>query len=187
MRLARVVFACSLAIASGYFVGAEPVSPEPSAAEPPKSGWTTAALDELAAYVQSQKTTGFLIVQDRRVIYEHNWPLPPEAATFAANFTHGTDARGALQEDVASAQKSFIAILSGVAVDKGLLDVSKPVSAYLGPAWSKSAPEQEKLIVVRHLRSPMSGTPPVSTPRPATWRNWANSCSTGGRLRTESA
>ena len=189
------------------------------------------------------------------MIYEHNWPLPPEAAAFAANFTHGTDARGALQEDVASAQKSFIAILAGVAIDKGLLDISKPVSAYVGTGWSKASPEQEKLITVRHLlemnsgltekltyeapagttillqhaglrdheagagkgvrqklddltrlwlaepagmtrhalapaarpRSPTSGIPPASTPRRATWRSWANSCSTEGRRRTESA
>ncbi len=157
MRLVRVGLACSLAIASGYTSGAAPASQERSAVEAAKAGWSIAALDELAAYVQSQKSTGFLIIQDRRVIYEHNWPLPPEAANFAANFTHGTDARGALQEDVASAQKSFIAILAGVAIDKGLLDISKPASAYIGTGWSKAAPEQEKLITVRHLLEMNSG------------------------------
>ena len=157
MRRARIVLACSLAIASGYLVRTAPATKEASAVARGTAGWNTAALDDLAAYVQSQKTTGFLIVQDRGVIYEHNWPLPPEAATFAANFTHGTDARGALQEDVASAQKSFIAILTGVAIDKGLLDISKPVSAYIGTGWSKATPEHEKLITVRHLLEMNSG------------------------------
>jgi len=120
-------------------------------------GWNAAGLDELAAYVQSQKTTGLLIVQDRRVVSEHNWPLPPEAATFAANFTHGTDARGALQEDIASGQKSFIAILTGVAIDKALVDITKPVSAYIRPGWSKALPDQEKHITVRHLLEMTSG------------------------------
>jgi len=128
-----------------------------AAIEPAKAGWSAAGLDELAAYVQSQKTTGFLIVQDRSVVYEHNWPLPPQAATFAANFTHGTDAHGALQEDVASGQKSFVAILAGIAIDKGLLDISKPVSAYLRPGWSKASPEQESSITVRHLIEMTSG------------------------------
>jgi CubicO group peptidase (beta-lactamase class C family) len=128
-----------------------------AAVDPAKAGWNPAALDEVVAYVQSQKTTGFLIVQDRQVIYEHNWPLPPDAATFAANFTHGTDARGALEEDVASAQKSFIAILAGVAIDKGLLDISKPVSAYLGSGWSKASAEQENSITVRNLMEMSSG------------------------------
>jgi len=145
MKLARAVLACSLAIASG------------AAVEPAKAGWSVAGLDDLAAYVHSQKTTGFLIVQDRSTIYEHNWPLPPEAATFAANLTHGTDARGALQEDVASAQKSFIAVLTGVAIDKRLLDISKPVSAYIGAGWSKASPEQEHIITVRHLLEMSSG------------------------------
>jgi CubicO group peptidase (beta-lactamase class C family) len=132
------------------------------------AGWDRGALDELASYVQSQKTTGFLIIQDGKIIYEHNWPLPPAAAAFAANFTHGTDAQAALQEDVASAQKSFIAILSGVAIDKGLLDISKPVSAYTGAGWSKASPEQEQLITVRNLLEMNSGlTEPLTGEAPA--------------------
>jgi CubicO group peptidase (beta-lactamase class C family) len=154
VRLARIVLACSFLIGHGF---AAPDSKELPAVDPAKAGWSPTALDELAAYVQSQKTTGFLIVQDRKVIYEHNWPLPADAATFAANFTHGTDARGALQEDVASAQKSFIAILTGVAIDKGMLDIAKPVSDYIGPGWSKAAPEQEKLITVLNLLEMSSG------------------------------
>ncbi len=150
-----IVLACSLAC--GLLVVAAPASHEPSAVDPAKAGWNTTALDEVIAYVQSQKTTGFLIIQDRKVIYEHNWPLPADAATFKANFTHGTDAHGALEEDVASAQKSFVAILAGVAIDKRLLDISKPVSAYLGPGWSKVAAEQEKLITVRNLLEMSSG------------------------------
>jgi CubicO group peptidase (beta-lactamase class C family) len=134
-----------------------PASKEPAAVDPARAGWNPAALADVVAYVQSQKTTGFLIIQDNKVIYEHNWPLPAEAATFAANSTHGTDSHGALQEDVASAQKSFIAILAGIAIDKGLLDVAKPVSSYIGPGWSKATPEQEKMIAVRNLLEMNSG------------------------------
>jgi CubicO group peptidase (beta-lactamase class C family) len=156
-RLIRIALASALWIACVSVASAAPASEDLSAVDPAKAGWTLSALDELAAYVQSQKTTGFLIVQDRKVIYEHNWPLPADAANFAANFTHGTDAHGALQEDVASAQKSFVAILAGVAIDKGLLDISKPVSDYIGTGWSKAAPEQEKLITVRNLMEMSSG------------------------------
>jgi CubicO group peptidase (beta-lactamase class C family) len=138
------------------------------AVDPAKAGWNAAALDEVAAYVQSQKTTGFLIIQDRKVIYEHNWPLPPEAATFAANFTHGPDSHGAIAEDVASAQKSFIAFLAGVAIDRKLLDISKPVSAYIGAGWSKATLDQEKAITVRNLLEMSSGlTEPLAYEAPA--------------------
>ena len=121
------------------------------------AGWNKAALDEVASYVQSQKTTGLLIMQDRKIVYEHNWPLPAAAKAFAAAFTHGTDSHGAMAEDVASAQKSFVALLAGIAIDKGLLDIAKPVSAYLGVGWSKATPEQERAIAVRHLMEMSSG------------------------------
>lgn len=144
-------------VASTFIGGAAAASEEPSAVDPAKAGWSPAALEELAAYVQSQKTTGFLIVQDRKVIFEHNWPLPPEAADFARDFTHGADSHGALEEDVASAQKSFVAILAGIAIDKGLLDISKPVAAYIGSGWSKAAADQEKSITVANLMQMNSG------------------------------
>lgn len=124
--------------------------------------------EEVAAYVQSQKTTGFLIVQNGQVLYERNWPLPTDAARFAATFTHGTDAHGGLQEDVASAQKSFVAILAAIAIDKGLLDISRPVSAYIGAGWTKTTAEQEKAITVRHLLEMSSGlTEPLTFEAPA--------------------
>jgi len=168
MRFERIALFGALVIAGGS-VMAGAIPPQSfSAADPGKSGWNAAALDDVAAYVASQKTTGFLIVQNRHVVDEHNWPLPPDAARFGANFTHGTDARGALQEDVASAQKSFVAILAGIAIDRKLLDISKPVSAYIGPGWSKAPPDQERQILVRHLLEMSSGlTEPLAFEAPA--------------------
>ena len=157
MRAFGLAVATSLLAACAYLASAAPASKELSTVDPAKAGWSPAALDEVSSYVQSQKTTGFLIIQDRKVVFERNWPLPSAAATFAANFTHGTDARGALIEDVASAQKSFIAILAGIAIDKGMLDISKPVSDYIGLGWSKASPEQEKSIAVRNLMEMSSG------------------------------
>lgn len=121
--------------------------------------WNAAALAETVAYVQSQKTTGFLIIQDGKTIAEHNWPLPDDEAsqTFRANFVHGVSADGALREDVASQQKSLIAFLIGVGVDKGLIDVEKSVTSYIGAGWSKASREQEAAITVRHLLEMSSG------------------------------
>jgi CubicO group peptidase (beta-lactamase class C family) len=125
--------------------------------DPAAQGWNTAGLTEVVSYAQSQKTTGFLIIQDRRIVAEYNWPLGVDAETFRTSFVHGTASDGALLEDVASQQKSFIAILVGAATDKGLLDISKPVSAYAGAGWSKAAPEQEAKITVRNLLEMNSG------------------------------
>ncbi|HLZ76669.1 serine hydrolase domain-containing protein [Phenylobacterium sp.] len=120
-----------------------------------QSGAMQAVLD----YVQSQKTTGFLIVRDRKTLVEKNWPLPAtaEADKFRADFTYGTARDGALLEDVASQQKSFVSVLLGVAIDKGLLDVTRPVSAYIGPGWSKASPDQEAAIRVIDVMTMSSG------------------------------
>jgi CubicO group peptidase (beta-lactamase class C family) len=121
-----------------------------AAAEPP-------ALQAVLDYVGSQETTGFLVARDGRTVVEKNWPLPAEAAQFRQNYTYGTTADGALLEDVASQQKSFVAVLAAIAVDKGLLDVETPVSGYLGAGWSKASPDQERAIRVVHLLTMCSG------------------------------
>lgn len=150
-------------VVAGLFALAACASPQPAAdtvtAQAATSEWNTAALDETVAYVQSQKTTGFLIIHDGKTITEHNWPLPDDAAsqTFRANFVQGQASDGALREDVASQQKSFIAILVGAGIDKGLIDIEKSVASYIGAGWSKATPEQEAAITVRNLLEMNSG------------------------------
>jgi CubicO group peptidase (beta-lactamase class C family) len=108
-------------------------------------------------YVNSQKTTGFLVIQNRKTLVEKNWPLPADAGKFKDDFTYGASADGALLEDVASQQKSFVSMLVAVAVDKGLLDVTRPVSDYIGAGWSKASPEQEANIRVIDVLTMSSG------------------------------
>ena len=149
--------------AAGLLAFAACASPHPptdtAAAQASTSAWNKASLAEAVAYVQSQKTTGFLIIQNEKTIAEHYWPLPDDAAsqTLRANFVHGEQPNGALREDVASQQKSLIALLVGVGVDKGLIDIERPVSDYIGSRWSKATPEQEGKITVRHLLEMNSG------------------------------
>ena len=131
--------------------------PESITVDPALAGWNAGALQDVVAYVQGQKSTGFLIIDDGRIVSEHNWPLPPDAAGFAANFTHGKSSDGALIEDVASAQKSFIALLAAIAIDKRMLDIEKPVTGYLGDGWSQADAEQERGIKVRNLMEMSSG------------------------------
>ena len=50
-----------------------------------------------------------------------------------------------------------IAFLIGVGVDKGLIDIGKPVSSYIGGGWTKATPEQEAAITIRHMLSMTSG------------------------------
>ncbi len=153
----RIIAAAGLLAISACTASPSPSAPATSATA--AAEWNAAALAEVVAYVQSQKSTGFLIIQDEKTIAEHNWPLPDDAAsqTFRANFVHGTEPNGALREDVASQQKGLIALLVGVGVDRGLIDIDRPVSGYIGSRWSKATPEQEGKITVRHLLEMNSG------------------------------
>jgi CubicO group peptidase (beta-lactamase class C family) len=116
----------------------------------------TPAMQEVLDYAQSQKTTGFLVIQDRKVLAEANWPAPMDAGPFAA-FAYEKNAVGELLEDVASQQKSFVSMLVATAIDKGLIDVTQPVSAYIGPGWTKTSPSQEGAIRVIDMLTMSTG------------------------------
>lgn len=136
---------------------ASPTTMPPAMGAAAPAAWNAAALQEVLDYAREQKTTGLLIIQNRQVIAEQHWPLPADATAFRAAFVHGQAADGALLEDVASQQKSFIALLAAIAADRGLLDVERPVAAYIGAGWSKAPPAVEARTTVRHLLEMTSG------------------------------
>jgi CubicO group peptidase (beta-lactamase class C family) len=113
-------------------------------------------MTNLLDYLRNHNTTGFLIVQDGKVLVEKNWPAPEADRPFSM-FVYGKNQQGALLEDVASQQKSFVSVLVAIAIDKGLIDIDKPVSAYLGAGWSKATPEQEAKIRVIDVLTMSSG------------------------------
>ena len=119
--------------------------------------WNGAALDDLASNCRSQRTTGLLVVENRRTVLERNWPLAAGSELFERRYLHGTARDGALREDVASQQKSLVSLLAAIAVDRGRLDLEQPVSNYIGRGWSLAEPAQEGAIVVRHLLEMCSG------------------------------
>lgn len=113
--------------------------------------WDAAALADLAAYCESQRTTGLLVVSDRGTVLEMNWLLAPGSDDFARRLVHGRSADGALREDVASQQKSVVSLLAAIAVDRGVLDVARPVSDYAAAGWSRATGAEERAIAVHHL------------------------------------
>jgi CubicO group peptidase (beta-lactamase class C family) len=119
--------------------------------------WDLAALDELASYCASQRTTGLLVVAKRRTLLERNWPVDAGSDVFERRYLHGTAPDGALREDVASQQKSLVALLVAIAVDRGRLDLEQAVSHYIGRGWSQAEAAQERAILVRHLLEMFSG------------------------------
>ncbi|HOY77137.1 MAG TPA: serine hydrolase domain-containing protein [Hyphomonadaceae bacterium] len=129
---------------------------EPVAIAATEAGWK-AELSDVVAWVASQKSTGFIIIDDNRIVTSNIWPVPEADTTFKASLVHGVTPDGQTLEDVASQQKSFVALLVGIAIDKGQLDIAKPVNAYTAAGWSKTSAEQEAVITVRNLLEMNSG------------------------------
>jgi len=128
---------------------------------PEDVGWDQNALEQVFEFVRSHNSSGLVILKNGRILAERQWALenPPMVATVGYKdvWYHGDSPDGWAREDVASTQKSFIAVLAGIARDKGLLDFDAPVSTYLGAGWSGVSPEQEAAITVRHLMAMNSG------------------------------
>lgn len=113
---------------------------------------TTALLD----YARAQNSTALLVMRDGRILVDERW-APPEGDRQFQLFVYGRTADGALLEDVASQQKSFVAMLVAIGIDKRLIDIDKPVSAYLGTGWSKATRDQEAKIRVVDVLTMSSG------------------------------
>src|SRR5687768_9154088 len=151
MTLRSRAMAKLMAIAGVALSTVVPTSPMSAAPNEPSAAMTT-----LLDYLRNQNSTGFLVIQNDKVLVEKHWPVPETDRQFSL-FVYGKNKQGALLEDVASQQKSFVSVLIAIAIDKGLIDVEKPVAAYLGAGWSKATPEQEAKIRVIDVLTMSSG------------------------------
>jgi len=124
-----------------------PASPPPTSASSatvgstttdPAGGWDEAALDELVAFARSRATDALRIEQDGVVIVDDQR-------------AEGTPFVG----EIASAQKSVVALLVGIAVEDGIVDLDATVTSIIGDGWSAAPFEAD--VTVRHLMSMTSG------------------------------
>lgn len=152
-RLALATAFAAVAIAAAMVPAA---SATPLAAVPQAAAAPSPAMTALFDYLRARATTGLVVIKDEQVLADETWPAPADDRIFA-NFVYGQTTDGALLEDVASQQKSFIAVLVAIAVDKGLIDVDQPVSTYLGQGWSQATADQEARIRVIDVLTMSSG------------------------------
>jgi CubicO group peptidase (beta-lactamase class C family) len=137
---------CPIAAADTFqWVTSESGSPE----------WHKGKLEEVLRYAREQKSSSLVVVQHGKIISEGHWPV--NGSMFYKALTGDQTTEGHIVEDVASMQKSLIAILAAIAVDKTLLNINKPVSHYLGASWSETSAEIEANILVSHLLNMTSG------------------------------
>ncbi|MGD8600866.1 MAG: serine hydrolase [Gemmatimonadota bacterium] len=124
--------------------------------DPASVGWDAAGLAQALEVAAARNSSGVVILLGGRILAEGHW-TPEDPSRGYANFVQGEDDEGRVIEDVASAQKSVAAVLTGLALERGLLRLDEPVGSYLGAGWSEASAEQESRITVRHLLTMTSG------------------------------
>ena len=108
--------------------------------DPVDAGWDPKALAEVVDFVGSRQSRAFMVVLDGRILAERTWGTPDP-----------------FRRDVASAQKSVVAVLAALAHAAGDLDLDAPVERYLGSGWSFASAREEREITVHHLLTMTSG------------------------------
>lgn len=122
------------------------------AADP--SGWDEAQLEEAVRFARVSHSTDLVVVHRGQVVVDEAWEPDDAAKAVVAERLDGPRVR----QDIASAQKSVTAVLVGIAVDHGLVQIDERVSDRLGDGWTgRNPPEVERAITVEHLLSMTSG------------------------------
>jgi len=108
---------------------------------PTALGWNTEQIDTLYDFLMKTNTKAFIVLKDGRIAIER----------YFGNF-----ARDSLWY-WASAGKSLIAFLIGIAQQEGKLAILKPTKEYLGEGWTSCSPEMESRITIWHQLTMTSG------------------------------
>ena len=126
--------------------------------DPAEAGWDTERLDAALALAGERSSTGVVILHRGRILAERHWTLDSPSRGHV-NGSHGPNAAGHAVEDVASVQKSVVAVLVGMAQERGLLALDDPVTDHAG-RWTQATAEQERAVTVRHLMAMTTGLTP---------------------------
>lgn len=108
---------------------------------PASLGWCQPAIDSLYSYLEQTNTDAFIVLKNGKIVLEKYF------GTFTADSIHYW----------ASAGKSLIGMLTGIAQEKGLVNINNPVTNYLGSGWSAAPAAKESAITLRHLLTMTSG------------------------------
>lgn len=111
-------------------------------------GWQTDELDNLYSYLEDHGTRAFIILKNGRIVVEEYWG---NNILNTAPFTRNTNWYWA------SAGKTIVSFLVGIAQQEGELDIHNKSSDYLGTGWTSMDQEKEDLITVYHQLSMSTG------------------------------
>ena len=116
-----------------------------------QAGWDQKKLDDALAWAGEVGSSGVVILFRGRILAERHWVPDTDKESGQQRYSWsvvGKTDDGHLIEDVASVQKSITSILVGIAQEKGLLRIDRPVSEYLGKGWSNACPPMQSPVTV---------------------------------------
>ena len=108
---------------------------------PTTLGYCQPRIDSLYNYLQVKNTKSFIILKDGKRVLEKYF---------------GTYTKDSLWY-WASASKSLSAFITGIAQQKGFININNKVSQYLGTGWTSTPILKENMITVKHLIQMNSG------------------------------
>lgn len=97
-------------------------------------GWDETKLQEAFDFAGTKSTYGLIVLHHGKMVKEQYW--------------NGWDAN--TRYYIASAGKSVIAFLLGIAQQEGLLQINDKVSKYLGTGWTSAPLIKENQITIKH-------------------------------------
>ncbi len=104
-------------------------------------GWCVNEIDSLDDFLISNNTKAFILLKDGKIAIERYY------GTFTIDSAWYW----------ASAGKSLMAMLVGIAEDEGFLHINDPSSDHLGLGWTSAPPNKEIMITVRDQLTMTSG------------------------------
>jgi CubicO group peptidase (beta-lactamase class C family) len=108
---------------------------------PSSIGYCQPRIDSLYNYLQAKNTKSFIILKDgKRVLEKYFGTYTKDSAFYWA-----------------SASKSLASFITGMAQQKGYININNTVSTYLGTGWTSAPLLKENMITVKHLLEMTSG------------------------------
>lgn len=108
---------------------------------PASLGWCVDKIDTLYTFLENHNTKAFMVLKDGKIVMEKYF--------------------GAFNSDSlwywASAGKTLVGMLTGIAQQEGFLSIDSSVAFYLGQGWTSCPGNKEKLITVRNQLTMTTG------------------------------
>ena len=109
--------------------------------KPSTLGYCQPRIDSLYNYLQAKNSKSFIVLKDGKIVLEKYF---------------GTYTKDSLWY-WASASKSLSSFITGLAQQKGYININNLVSQYLGTGWTSEPLVKENMITVKHLLQMASG------------------------------